>query len=138
MTKTASVGVSGANKNVNAMFVGVSGAWKTVSAAYVGVGGVWKQFFAVSGGGGGSDPLIAEYIYNGGFTVGVAASGGTEPLDYFWEVTDGRGTLVSGQGTASATFALNDPLNFYMTIMATVIGADAEEVALEPIAIGTV
>lgn len=42
---TASVGVSGAWKAIEAVSVGVSGAWKTVAKGWVGVGGAWKVFY---------------------------------------------------------------------------------------------
>lgn len=42
---TASVGVGGAWKAINAVSVGVGGAWKTVNKGWVGVSGAWKVFY---------------------------------------------------------------------------------------------
>lgn len=103
----STVGTSGGNKTVSAMFVGTAGGNKAVVTGFVGTAGGNKAFFAaltasaspsvVSGAR--SPPIVTTNATT------ATPSGGIGPYSYAWEKVSGDTISISNPSSATTIFS---------------------------------
>ena len=126
---------NGANVDASEIWIGAAGGNAQVVEGWLGTEGGNALFFALGGDGGEPEPLSAEYAFgDNGMIVSVIASGGVPSYAYDWEILDGDGFIVGGQGTATCEFAF-DVFGVFLLIRCTVTDADSGEVVMTPIEI---